>query len=111
MSRLWHRAMWVIGYPFRWVLIGVILGYQKAISPLFPPSCRLYPCCSQYGLQAIRAHGALKGTALTAARLVRCNPWTKGGIDPVPRRGEWRAPVDLSGEPRPEPPRPGKDAA
>ena len=82
------------------ILIGLILGYQKLVSPLFGPSCRLYPCCSQYGLQAIRTHGAFKGTALTTARLVRCNPWNKGGIDPIPRPGEWRSPVMLDGTPR-----------
>lgn len=89
-----------IGWPFRMLLLGVIVGYQRFISPLFGPSCRMYPCCSEYGRQAIIRHGAAKGTVLTAARLVRCNPWHKGGIDEVPERGEWRSPVDPDGRPR-----------
>ncbi len=95
-----HRILWVIGWPFRMLLIGLIRGYQKFISPMFGPSCRLYPSCSRYGLDAVRQHGAAKGTILTGARLVRCNPWTKGGINPVPEPGAWRSPVNLDGSPR-----------
>lgn len=95
-----HRVLWVVGYPIRLLLTGLIRGYQKFISPLFGPSCRLHPCCSQYGIEAVRCHGAFKGTLLTSARLVRCNPWTRGGIDPIPRPGEWRSPVNLDGTPR-----------
>ncbi len=101
VGQFFHRAAYWVGYPFRLVLIGLIRGYQRFVSPLFGPSCRLHPCCSQYGLEAVRAHGALKGSLLTGARLVRCNPWTKGGIDPIPRPGQWRAPVNLDGTPRP----------
>lgn len=96
-----HRIAYWIGWPFRLLLVGFIRGYQRFISPLFGPSCRLYPCCSQYGLEAVQRHGAAKGTLLTAARLVRCNPWTRGGIDPIPLPGQWRSPVDLDGTPRP----------
>lgn len=96
-----HTVLYWLGWPFRLLLIGVIRGYQRFISPLFPPSCRLYPCCSQYGLEAIRTHGAAKGTLLTGARIVRCNPWTKGGINPVPPPGRWRSAVTLDGTARP----------
>ncbi len=97
---LLHRVLWVVGYPFRLVLVGLIRGYQRFISPLFGPSCRLHPCCSQYGLEAVQRHGAFKGTLLTGARVVRCNPWTKGGINPVPAEGHWRSPVNLDGTAR-----------
>lgn len=95
-----RQILHAIGWPFRMVLIGVIRGYQKYVSPMFGPSCRLYPSCSQYGLDAVRRHGAAKGTLLTSARLLRCNPWTKGGIDPVPEVGKWRPDVTLDGSPR-----------
>lgn len=94
------RALWVIGWPVRMMLLGVIRIYQRLISPLLAPSCRLYPCCSEYGVRAIHRHGAAKGSLLTAGRLVRCNPWNKGGIDQVPRRGQWRSPVNPDGTAR-----------
>lgn len=86
----WERT---IGWLLSQVLILVIIGYQRLISPLTPPSCRFYPCCSSYGLQSIRIHGAVKGVALTGWRLVRCNPWNPGGLDPVPARGRWRSDI------------------
>ncbi|MBK3496106.1 membrane protein insertion efficiency factor YidD [Viridibacillus sp. YIM B01967] len=58
--------------------------YQKAISPLTPPTCRFYPTCSNYGLEAIEKHGAFKGTYLAIRRILRCNPLHPGGYDPVP---------------------------
>ncbi len=66
------------------VLIALIRFYRKHISPALPPSCRFTPTCSQYGIEAIEKHGALKGTALTIWRILRCNPFCKGGYDPVP---------------------------
>ncbi|GAB4151791.1 MAG: membrane protein insertion efficiency factor YidD [Cyanobacteria bacterium J069] len=65
-------------------LLGLIHAYRILISPLFPPSCRFHPTCSQYGLEAIARHGALKGGWLTAQRIARCHPWSEGGYDPVP---------------------------
>lgn len=100
LRRAVSRLAYWIGWPFRMLLIGVIRVYQRFISPLFPPSCRLYPCCSQYGVEAVRTHGAAKGTLLTGARIVRCNPWTKGGINPIPPHGSWRSAVNLDGTPR-----------
>lgn len=89
----WRRVVWLLGAPLRFVLIAVLRGYQRYVSPLFAPSCRYHPCCSSYAITAIRRHGAAKGLLLTVARLIRCNPWSAGGVDPVPRRGRWRSPV------------------
>lgn len=66
------------------VFIGLVKGYQKFISPLFAPSCRYYPTCSNYAVQAIEMHGALKGSLMSAARIIRCNPFVHGGVDKVP---------------------------
>lgn len=68
------------------VLVALVRGYQKFISPGLPPSCRFYPSCSQYALEALQRHGALKGTLLAARRLTRCHPFNPGGEDPVPER-------------------------
>ncbi len=69
----------------RFILLGMIRGYQLLISPALPPdTCRFYPTCSHYGYQAIYKHGAIKGTALAVWRLLRCNPLNPGGFDPVP---------------------------
>jgi uncharacterized protein len=65
-------------------LTGLIRAYQLALSPLLPPSCRFYPSCSQYALEAVNRHGAMKGTWLAARRLARCHPFNPGGYDPVP---------------------------
>lgn len=68
----------------KYLLILTVKFYRKFISPLFPPCCKYYPTCSTYALEALRMHGALKGTALAAVRILRCNPWSLGGIDYVP---------------------------
>jgi len=72
------------------VLVGLVLGYRRVISPLLGPRCRFYPSCSTYGLEALRVHGAVKGTALTVSRVCRCNPWNAGGVDHVPAKGTWK---------------------
>ena len=64
--------------------LGLIRFYQGAVSPLFPPACRFTPTCSQYGLEAIRKYGFLKGGWLTLKRISRCHPWGGSGYDPVP---------------------------
>lgn len=69
------------------LLIGLVRFYQKAISPLTPPSCRFYPTCSHYGVEALEKHGALKGSYLAVRRILKCHPFHEGGIDPVP--DEW----------------------
>jgi putative membrane protein insertion efficiency factor len=65
-------------------LIWLVRGYQLAISPMLPPSCRFHPTCSEYALEALRRHGAAKGSWLAARRVCRCHPWHPGGHDPVP---------------------------
>ncbi|MBN2009486.1 membrane protein insertion efficiency factor YidD [candidate division KSB1 bacterium] len=66
------------------ILVGIIRIYQKLISPLFPPTCRFTPTCSQYTVEALRKHGIFKGGWLGIRRIVRCNPWGGSGYDPVP---------------------------
>lgn len=65
-------------------LIGGVRFYQRAISPLTPPSCRFTPTCSAYALEALQRYGAARGSSLAIRRLLRCHPFCKGGYDPVP---------------------------
>lgn len=91
----------------RWLLRGLIRLYRRFISPLTPPSCRFYPTCSTYALQALETHNALTGTCLMVRRICRCHPWNPGGVDPVPQKGE----VGLFGGrigPPPTPPAPSE---
>ncbi len=67
--------------PIRW--------YQRTISPGQARRCRYWPTCSQYAVESLRIHGALKGTILSVWRLLRCNPWSRGGVDRVPATGAW----------------------
>ncbi len=69
----------------RFILL-LINFYQKAISPLTPASCRYFPTCSSYAREAIIVHGALRGSLLAIWRILRCNPFGKGGYDPVPKK-------------------------
>ena len=66
------------------LLLIVITFYRKFISPLKKPCCRFYPTCSSYAYEAIERHGALRGSVLAFKRILRCNPYHKGGLDPVP---------------------------
>ena len=66
------------------VLIGLVRLYQYTISPLLPGGCRYTPTCSQYGVDALRRHGALRGGWLTLKRFLSCHPWGGHGYDPVP---------------------------
>lgn len=68
------------------LLISLIRFYQRGISPYTKPKCKYYPTCSEYGIQAIERFGAFKGTILTIWRILRCNPFSKGGYDPVPEK-------------------------
>jgi putative membrane protein insertion efficiency factor len=68
----------------RWVLVFLVRGYQVALSPLLPSSCRFMPSCSAYAVEALERHGALHGSWLTIRRLARCHPFCVGGYDPVP---------------------------
>lgn len=68
----------------RTALVLLIRGYQVSISPLLPASCRYYPSCSAYAVEAIQKHGALRGSWLAMRRISRCHPFRPGGYDPVP---------------------------
>lgn len=76
--------------PMAWALEQPIRAYRRFISPLVPPRCKYYPTCSTYAVDVLRTHGAMKGTVLTLWRLARCNPWSMGGVDLPPNKGEWR---------------------
>jgi uncharacterized protein len=67
----------------RRIIVGLIRLYQRFVSPLLPPSCRFSPSCSQYALIAVQKHGVVKGGVMAAWRILRCNPLSKGGFDPV----------------------------
>jgi putative membrane protein insertion efficiency factor len=68
------------------ILIAFVRVYQYTISPLLGPRCRYYPSCSSYAVEALREHGAVRGLGLALWRLLRCNPFSNGGYDPVPSR-------------------------
>lgn len=72
----------------RKIFVFLIKIYQRAISPMFPPSCRFYPTCSEYSVQAITKYGVFKGGAKSVWRILRCNPFNKGGYDPVDKEEE-----------------------
>lgn len=74
------RFLRLLAQPF----VFLIRLYQKFISPLLPPSCRFTPTCSNYAIEALKKHGIIKGGYLSVRRILRCNPWSKGGHDPVP---------------------------
>ena len=79
------------------IFIAPIRFYQRYISPAFPRSCRYHPSCSRYAIEAIETHGVLKGLLLAAWRIMRCNPFSHGGYDPVPEKGKWRPDIPTDG--------------
>ena len=74
------------------VLVAPLRFYQRFISPGLPRRCRYYPTCSDYAVQALRVHGPAKGAALATWRVLRCNPWSLGGVDHIPEKGKWKGP-------------------
>jgi len=70
----------------KYIVIALIKFYQKHLSKLKPPCCRYYPTCSQYTLEAVRRFGAVRGLILGFWRILRCNPYSKGGVDYVPEK-------------------------
>lgn len=86
LKKIWDLT---IGRLLVLVLVGLIRCYQIAISPRLGPVCRYYPTCSHYGLEAVKVHGAGKGSLLAAWRIARCHPWAEGGFDYVPEKGSW----------------------
>ena len=81
----------------RVIATAPIRFYQRAISPAIPSRCKYYPSCSEYAVQAVRRYGILRGVVLAAWRLLRCNPWSHGGVDLVEDQKLFRS------APRPEP--------
>ena len=66
------------------LLVSLVRVYQWTLRPFIGPHCRFEPHCSAYAVEALRSHGAIRGVALSAWRVLRCNPWNAGGFDPVP---------------------------
>ena len=93
MGELVSQESWLIN--MKWLAIGIINFYQRAISPLFPPSCRYHPTCSAYTKTAIDRFGFFRGGWMGAKRIIRCNPFHIGGYDPVPEK----EPLELTNEP------------
>lgn len=91
--------------PLAWVLLAPVHVYRRVISPLLPPTCRFYPSCSAYAVEALTVHGAFRGGWLTLRRLLKCGPWHPGGIDPVPPR---KAPREVSPDARDDGTRAGR---
>ena len=79
-----ERGLRLLRSTPRLLLVALIRVYQTLVSPMTGPSCRYYPSCSQYALVAVQRHGALRGSWLAVRRLLRCHPWTPGGVDDVP---------------------------
>ena len=80
----------------RALLLAPIRLYQRFISPLLPRRCKYHPTCSDYAVQAIRGYGSLRGTVLASWRLLRCNPWSHGGYDPVSDQTLFKRPDSSS---------------
>lgn len=72
------------------IMLGFFKFYQVAISPIKPPTCRFYPTCSNYGLEAVKRFGAIKGGYLTIKRILKCHPFHPGGVDFVPEKWPTR---------------------
>ncbi|MGE8206241.1 membrane protein insertion efficiency factor YidD [Heyndrickxia sp. NPDC080065] len=70
----------------KFIFIKIIRFYQIFLSPLKPPTCRFYPTCSQYGLEAVKRYGAFRGGWLALKRILKCHPFHPGGFDPVPEK-------------------------
>ena len=87
-----NPAVWLISLPIR--------AYRRYISPIKAPCCRFTPTCSAYALEALREWGAIRGSALAVWRILRCNPFGKGGYDPVPVNRRKRARAERRAEKR-----------
>lgn len=96
-----NRAIQELWFAPRNIAIAIMRVYRKLISPLYGQVCRYYPSCSRYALEAYQLRGFVVGTALTAWRLLRCNPFTPGGIDDVPTRMQQNFVINSRGFVRP----------
>jgi uncharacterized protein len=79
------RALWIVGWPVRFVLLSLVRLYRLTLGQVVGGGCRFYPSCSAYAEQAIAEVGALRGTAFAVWRILRCSPLSKGGVDYPPR--------------------------
>ena len=75
------------------LLVWLLRGYQLLVSPMLGQKCRFYPTCSNYAIEALKVHGAARGSWLAARRVCRCHPWNDGGVDLVPPAGEPSSPT------------------
>ncbi len=89
MIRMLACAVGAVSRAVTWALVNLVRVYQAVVSPWFAPTCRYYPSCSAYAVTALRMHGPLKGLLAAGWRLLRCNPWSNGGVDHVPE--QWPA--------------------
>jgi len=89
--------LWTLFLFPRNVAVAFIRGWRAVISPLYGNVCRYHPTCSAYGLGAVQQFGILHGGAMTLWRIVRCNPWSRGGIDDVPARMDGNFPLSRFG--------------
>jgi putative membrane protein insertion efficiency factor len=87
----WARKLTRLGRAFA---VAPIVIYQQVVSPAIPQRCRYYPSCSRYAVEAIREYGILRGVVLAGWRLLRCNPWSHGGYDPVDAQRVFRIGAD-----------------
>jgi putative membrane protein insertion efficiency factor len=94
-----RRALWLVGTPARAAQIGLIRLYRITLSGWLGGQCRFYPTCSHYAEDAIRTHGAAKGAVLATWRILRCNPFGKGGIEHVPGAARARSYDDITPSP------------
>lgn len=74
-----------------WLLLIPVYIYRGVISPLLPPSCRYTPTCSRYTIEALKRHGPIRGSYLSAKRILSCNPWGGSGFDPVPEKRQEKS--------------------
>lgn len=91
-SQARHTLLGRVSQVLSWPLIALVWVYQWTISPMLGPTCKFYPSCSAYAVDALKAHGVFRGTWLTGRRLLRCHPWSDGGVDHVPASGRKAAP-------------------
>ena len=86
---LWHLP--------RNILVFILKMYRRVISPIYGQVCRFFPSCSAYALEAVTVHGAVKGSWFAARRVLRCHPWSAGGVDPVPSPAhvDWDDPTTV----------------
>jgi putative membrane protein insertion efficiency factor len=98
-----RRLLWLAGGPLRLLLLGGIWLYRVSLSGWLGGQCRFVPTCSRYAEDAIRTHGAVRGSFMAAARVARCNPFGRGGLDPVPEpssRGAYDSDIHPAGSRR-----------